>query len=102
MADELAQRIDETPGWERVAPASFSTVVFRYAPPGLGLEEVNALNQRILDRVNASGEAFLTHTVLRGKMTLRMAIGNVRTTRAHVERAWELLRSAAEAVSKAA
>jgi len=102
MADELAGWVDEAPGWERVAPASFSTVVFRYAPAGMGLDETNALNQRILDRVNASGEAFLTHTVLRGKMTLRMAIGNVKTTREHVVHAWELLRDAAEALSKAA
>ncbi len=102
MADELAGWIDRAKGWECVAPASFSTVVFRYAPAGMGIEETNTLNQKILDRVNASGEAFLTHTVLRGKMTIRMAIGNVKTTRAHVARAWELLQSAAEEVARAA
>jgi aromatic-L-amino-acid decarboxylase len=98
MASEMATWIDEVPGWERIAPASFSTVVFRYAPDGLGDAEANDLNQTILDRVNASGEAFLTHTVLRGRMAIRMAIGNVRTTPEHVARTWALLREVANDV----
>ncbi len=102
MASDLAGWIDEAPGWERVAPASFSTVVFRYAPPGLDLAATNALNQAILDRVNASGEAFLTHTVLRGRMAIRMAIGNVKTTEGHVAHTWDVLREAAAQESGAA
>jgi aromatic-L-amino-acid decarboxylase len=45
--------------------------------------------------VNATGEFFLSHTVLRGKFTLHLAIGNMGTTRAHVMRAWEAVRRAA-------
>lgn len=101
MADELAGWIDGADGWERVAPASFSTVVFRYAPDGIGLEESNELNQAILDRVNQSGEAFLTHTVLRGRMAIRMAIGNVKTTPEHVARTWKLLEGTAKEVGGA-
>ncbi len=101
MAEDLASWIDEADGWERVAPASFSTVVFRYAPAGMGLEESNALNQTILDRVNATGEAFLTHTVLRGRMAIRMAIGNVKTAPEHVERTWKLLEATAKEVAGA-
>jgi aromatic-L-amino-acid decarboxylase len=58
-------------------------------------EQRNPLNQKILDRVNSSGEVFLSHTKLNGKFTLRLAIGNIRTERRHLEQAWELLRNAA-------
>jgi aromatic-L-amino-acid decarboxylase len=49
---------------------------------------IDALDQRILDRVNASGEAFLSHTRLDGQLALRIAIGNIRTLERHVERTW--------------
>jgi aromatic-L-amino-acid decarboxylase len=52
-------------------------------------------NRRLLEAVNATGEFFLSHTVLRGKFTLRLAIGNMGTTRAHVMRAWETVRQIA-------
>jgi aromatic-L-amino-acid decarboxylase len=60
--------------------------------------ERNTLNERILERVNASGEVFLSHTKLGGRYTVRLAVGNIRTERRHVERAWTLLREAAAAV----
>jgi aromatic-L-amino-acid decarboxylase len=94
LARELAQWVDEHPQWERMAPVPFSTVCFRHDPGGLDDEEVDLLNERILTEVNASGEAFLSHTRLRGRFVLRLAIGNLRTTEAHVRRAWELLRAA--------
>ncbi len=95
MAQALAGWIDDAPDWERMAPTPFSTVAFRFAPPGRSDDDLDRLNQRILDRVNASGEAFLTHTRLRGRMAIRLAIGNLKTTEAHVRRAWELLDQAA-------
>ena len=54
------------------------------------------LDLRIVERVNRSGEVLLTHTQLGGHIALRLSIGNLRTTPAHVERAWQLLREAAE------
>jgi len=95
LARTFAGWVEEEEGWEVSAPVPFALVCFRAAPAGASGEEADALNQRILDRVNASGEAFLTHTRLRGRMVLRLAIGNLKTTGAHVERAWELLREAA-------
>jgi aromatic-L-amino-acid decarboxylase len=61
--------------------------------------ERDALNERIMGDVNASGEVYLSHTKLDGRYVLRMAIGNIRTERRHVARAWELLRAAARAAS---
>jgi aromatic-L-amino-acid decarboxylase len=95
LAAELAGWIDADPDWERVAPHPFSTVAFRWAPEGMEPEALDAANERILERVNASGVALLSHTRAGGRFTLRLAIGNLRTTRAHVRGAWDALRAAA-------
>ena len=95
LAREVAAWVDAEPGWERLAPVPFSTVVLRYAPEGVGGEEADRLNERILERVNASGETFLSHTRVRGRFALRLAVGNLRTTERHLREAWERLREAA-------
>ncbi len=53
--------------------------------------ELDAANERLLDRVNQTGEVFLSHTRLREGIALRLAIGHLQTTERHVRRAWELL-----------
>jgi aromatic-L-amino-acid decarboxylase len=77
--------IEETPGWELVGRHDFSVVCFR-------CEGSDEENQALLERINASGEAFLSHTRLNGRLVLRLAVGNARTTEADVARVWELLR----------
>ncbi|HEU0304666.1 MAG TPA: pyridoxal-dependent decarboxylase [Gaiellaceae bacterium] len=72
-------------GWEVVAPRPFSVVCFRRDAPD---EE----NEALLARVNASGEAFLSHTTLDGRYVLRLAVGQERTTEDDVRAAWEVLR----------
>jgi aromatic-L-amino-acid decarboxylase len=84
-AQELARQIDADDRLERMAPAPLSTVCFRRKG---GDQE----NQALLERVNASGEVFLSHTLLHGRYTLRLAIGNIGTQREHVQRAWALVR----------
>lgn len=95
LARELAGWVEGEAGWELMAPTPMSVVCFRYAPDGATEEERNALNAAILDRVNASGRAYLSHTKLGGAYTLRVAIGNLRTERRHLIEAWRLLREAA-------
>jgi aromatic-L-amino-acid decarboxylase len=97
---ELARRLEAAvraePGWELLAPVPFSTVCFRHRPEGVDDEaELRAVNEAILERVNASGRALLSHTDLKGRYALRVAIGNAATTAEHVDRAWRLLREAA-------
>ena len=96
LARSFASWVDATEGWERLAPVPFSVVCFRHHPTGLddegALEQHNAA---IMDAVNRSGEAFLSHTKLDGRFVLRLAIGNLRTEERHVRRAWELLTIAA-------
>jgi aromatic-L-amino-acid decarboxylase len=87
LAHEFAAWVDADPSFERMAPAPFSVVNFRYK----GSDDDN---RRILDCVNATGEVFLSGTVLKEKFTLHLAIGNFQTREAHVRRAWVLIRAA--------
>ena len=84
---------------ERMAPVPFSVVCFRATPDRLRGDEaaLDALNARVLERINKSGDVFLSHTKLNGKYVLRLAIGNGRTTEADVRRAWDVLNREAEA-----
>jgi aromatic-L-amino-acid/L-tryptophan decarboxylase len=94
--------IEADPDWELLAPVPFATVCFRCRPHGRPSAdesetgpELDALNQAILDRVNASGKVFLSHTKLDGRFTLRVSIGNPRQSEEHVARCWALLKDAA-------
>jgi len=103
LATAFAAWVDADPDWERLAPAPFSTVCFRYRPTALvGREDepdvhalLDDLNARLMDAVNRTGEVFLSHTRLRDRFTIRVAIGNLRTEPRHVERVWTLLREEA-------
>ena len=100
LAGELRSWVDADPDWQRLAPVPFSTVCLRHRPRALaGREdepdvraELDARNTAILEAVNATGEAFLSHTRLADRFTIRMAVGNLHTEARHVARAWELLR----------
>jgi aromatic-L-amino-acid decarboxylase len=96
IAQLFAAWVDAAPDFERLAPAPFSTVVFRYRPSGTSDEKrIDAANVLLLERLNASGEVFLSHTRVGGRYALRLAIGNVRTMERHVARAWQLARELA-------
>lgn len=100
ITQDLVARIDDSPRWQRVAPAPLSTVAFRYEDPVLDGRENDALNLAILDAVNQDGAVFLSHTELAGRVALRVAVGNLRTTGAHVAEAWRLLEDAATELSR--
>lgn len=88
IAQEFARWVDEDERFEPAVKPPLNLVCFRHRG---GDEE----NQRIMDELNASGELFLTHTKLDGKLTLRMSIGGTRTERRHVQRAWEKIKGMA-------
>lgn len=98
LAERAGAWIEAEPDWELLAPITMSVVCFRHRPPDLDDEAaLERHNATILERVNASGRVFLSHTKLGGTYTLRLAIGNLRTEERHVADAWALLREAARA-----
>ena len=89
LAAELAGWVREDPRFEMAAPVPLSLVCFRHR----GGDDAN---QRIMDRANATGSMYMTHTRLDGRLTLRMSIGQRSTQREHVLHAWETIRRAAD------
>lgn len=89
---ELAQRFADwvrtNSDFELAAPAPLNLVCFRHRGG-------DAINQTILDRLNRSGDLYLTHTKLNGRLTLRVCIGQTNTELGHVERAWQRIREEA-------
>ncbi len=85
LAELFEGWVRDEPGWEVCAPRHFSLVCFRRD----GTDEENA---ETLERVNSSGEIFISHTRLDGRYVLRLAVGNDRTTEDDVRRAWDVLR----------
>lgn len=97
LAKLFASWIEDSPDWELLAPLPFALVCFRACPKlkdetdQLRERRLDVLNEAIMHGVNATGGAFLSHTKLNDKLTLRLSIGNIRTTERHVRRVWELL-----------
>jgi aromatic-L-amino-acid decarboxylase len=85
LAELFEGWVRDEPGWEVCAPRHFSLVCFRR-------DGSDDENEQIVERVNRSGELFLSHTRLNGRYVLRLAIGNERTREDDVRRAWEALR----------
>jgi aromatic-L-amino-acid decarboxylase len=89
----LAQQVDATPGWVRLAPVPLQTVCVRHEPPGLTGEALDAHTLGWVGRINASGAAYLTPAVLSGRWMARVSIGAEPTERADVETLWALMQA---------
>jgi aromatic-L-amino-acid decarboxylase len=113
LAQKFTSWIDGDPDFQRMAPVPFSAICFRAAPRDLAkLSEkspklkpeidnyLDSLNEAVLNAVNSSGRVFLSHTRLRDRFAIRLAIGNIRTTESHVSRAWAILRDCAARTDK--
>jgi aromatic-L-amino-acid decarboxylase len=87
--------IEEDGRFERSAPAPLSVVCFRGRFAGLPDAEADRRNEALMEAVNATGEAYLSHTKLGGRTVLRVAIGNIHTEERHLRRAFELLQQEA-------
>lgn len=95
----LADQVDATSDWERLAPVPFQTVCVRHVPTDQRDEKrLAAHNLAIAERVNRSGKAYVTPSLLKGKQIIRISIGAEATERSHVEALWAALRAAARTV----
>ncbi len=91
LAQQFADWVRKDDRFEVAAPVPLNLVCFRH-------KAGEAANQGIMDRLNQSGDLFLTHTKLQGKLTLRLCVGQTNTKAIHVERAWKRIREEAEKV----
>jgi len=109
LANLLAGWIKSDERFELAAPVRMGVVCFRFVRPVAGIvaagpgsttpattDNIDKLNGEIVERINASGRAYLTQTKLRGQTVMRIGLGNVLTTEDHLRKAWELIRETAE------
>ncbi|HEX7357154.1 MAG TPA: pyridoxal-dependent decarboxylase [Ignavibacteriaceae bacterium] len=96
LATEFKSWIAADKNFELMAPVPFSTVCFRYHPDNKSETELNQLNEKLLEKINASEKLFLSHTKLNGKFTIRLTIGSIRHERRHIVEAWELIKDLAQ------
>jgi aromatic-L-amino-acid decarboxylase len=98
LAKEFESWLRQDPRFEVMAPRTINLVCFRYRPSDLALteEELEGMNKTLMEELNRSGKMFITHTKLKGKFTLRLCIGQTRTSREHVRKAWERIQAAVD------
>lgn len=89
LARLFASWVEQSENWEMMAPVPFALVCFRAAPTDA--PDLNDLNERLMNAVNATGEAYLSHTKLNGEFTLRLSVGSIRVEERHLVKVWELL-----------
>ena len=108
LANLLANWINKDDRFELAAPVSMGVVCFRFvagiddagpgSPTPATADKVDQSNSDIVERINASGRAYLTQTKLCGQTVMRIGLGNILTTEEHLRKAWELIREAPDDV----
>lgn len=92
LAKMFAGWIEESEQFELAAPVHFGVVCFRTHPKKIKDEnELNELNKKLIENINATGKLFLSHTILNGKYILRISISGLRTQKEHVKKAQEII-----------
>jgi aromatic-L-amino-acid/L-tryptophan decarboxylase len=93
-AQDFAREVAATPPWRVLAPVSLQTLCVRHEPEGLDGDALDRHTLAWVDRLNRSGEAYLTPATLDGRWMARVSIGAELTERPHVEALWHLMRDA--------
>jgi aromatic-L-amino-acid decarboxylase len=95
LAQQFAAWVGSDERFELAAPVPLNLVCFRH-------KAGDEANQTLMDRLNRSGDLYLTHTRLNDRLTLRLCIGQTNTEAHHVERAWKRIRDEAERLTSLA
>ena len=95
-AQWLAQAVGGTPPWRVLAPVPLQTVCVRHEPDGLTGDALDRHTLGWVDRINRSGDAYLTPALLDGRWMARVSIGSLATERTHVERLWKIMHAATD------
>ena len=89
LAQQFAGWVRQDSRFEVAAPVPLNLVCFRHRAG-------DQANEQIMQRLNQSGDLYLTHTKLNGRFTLRFCVGQTNTASRHVEQAWRRIREEAE------
>ena len=89
LANLFKSWVETSENFEILAPMPFALVCFRAAPKNVA--DLDKLNEEIMNEINSSGEAYLSHTKLNGKFTLRLSVGSIQVEERHIEKIWNLL-----------
>ena len=89
LAQLFASWVEESEDFELMAPVPFALICFRANPQGVA--ELDHLNERLMNAINATGEAYLSHTKLNGQFTIRLSVGSIRVEERHLVKVWDLL-----------
>ncbi|VAW03957.1 Aromatic-L-amino-acid decarboxylase [hydrothermal vent metagenome] len=95
MTQSLAEQVDKEPDFELLAPAPLALFCFRYHPENMAEDQLDALNERIFEAINDSGEIYLTQTRINGKYAIRFVSGAPATEQRHIDRAWQIIKKTA-------
>jgi len=79
--------------FELAAPITMGVVCFRFI--AAEADRIDRVNSEIVERINASGRAYLTQTKLHGRTAMRIGLGNVLTTEQHLRNVWKLIQETA-------
>ncbi len=94
LARLFADWIKNDSQFELAAAVNMGVVCFRFV--GGNEDKIDDFNSQIVERINASGRAYLTQTKLRGRTVMRVGLGNILTTEQHLRQAWEMIRKTAD------
>ena len=96
---ELSKLIEKETDWHVMQETTFNMIVLRYEPQNVkDPQQINGLNQALLESINASGEAYLTHTKIKDQYVLRIVFGQTYLQPKHLEESWEILQRHAQKV----
>ncbi len=89
LARLFSMWVEMSENFELMAEVPYALVCFRACPQGV--EDLDAFNENLMNELNASGEAYLSHTKLNGKFVLRLSVGSIRVEERHLRKVWDLL-----------
>ena len=92
MTHALAEQVDREPDFDLLAPNPLALFCFRYHPEGVAEDQLNALNERIFEAINDTGDIYLTQTRIKDKYAIRLVSGGPLTQQRHLDKAWKIIK----------